>query len=61
VRARLTRGGKVVASAKATARSGVASLRLAAGKAKAGRYTLVLTLPTASGTHRTVKQSLTLK
>ena len=27
----------------------------------AGRYTLTLTLPTASGSHRTVKQSLTLK
>jgi hypothetical protein len=48
----------VSAAGKATARNGVASLRLSA---KAGRYTLTLTVPTASGSHRTVKQSLTLK
>ena len=58
VKARLTRSGTVVASAKATSRNGVASLRL---KAKAGKYTLTLTLPTASGTYRTVTQSLTLR
>jgi hypothetical protein len=60
VRVRLTRNGKVVASGRALTRKGIASVRLS-GAARAGRYTLIATLPTASGTHRKLSQALVLR
>ena len=60
VRARLTRNGKLVASGQSRSRNGVASLHLTGKSVRAGRYTLTVTLPTASGTYRTVRRSLIL-
>ncbi|WP_354699363.1 tail fiber protein [Paraconexibacter sp. AEG42_29] len=60
VRVSLLRGGRTVAAGKALATKGTAAVALR-GAVKAGRYTLVTTIPTAAGGRVKVTRTITLR